>query len=167
MNIGALGSYSLLYGPCEPAPSQTFDPSYNASFMTTPAQAIACNVSLATCDSFIDTPHMDVGGQGVYSQMKFGQDASMNSYIASSICVPSHADCGVPVLMCAGLNTTVVPIAMETYDLPLALLRQACETKSCDAFTSAVNGSGGTLFQFQPSQGAAVGYLRSPNVWLN
>ena len=116
----------------------------------------------------MDAPHLNATGQyglaPIWSQWKLGADSTKTTYVSTSTCAPVSGDeskCDGLFLKCAGLNTSAPAIANESYALPLALMKQACAVKACHAIVMANDDSGGTLYNFAPSDdGQASGYFR-------
>ena len=137
---------------------------YNHSIMTLTGQGLACARQPATCDTFMDAPHLDANGVPIWSHWKLAADPAKTTYVSTSACAPVSGDeskCDGHFLKCAGLNTSAPAIAKETYDLPLSIIKQACAVKACHAIVMSNDDSGGTLYNFAPSNdGQASGYFR-------
>jgi hypothetical protein len=91
----------------------------------------------------------------------FTPNPNMTSYISNSVCevTPGSCDLGGWYLKCNGLDISKAPVKMETYDLPPNMIEQACRVKNCHFFTVKIDGSGGTLYEFAPSNTTAS-YIR-------
>ena len=140
-NLGVLGTSTVIWNNPDGGP---------AGIMTTEALKELCTApgGKPTCQSFIDAP--PPAGWDVW---QFTANPNVTSYISNSACIPEPGSCdlGGRFLKCHGLDISQAPISMETYDLPPKIIEQACRVKGCHFFTVEVDGSGGTLYEFAPS----------------
>ena len=152
---------TTVWDDCGSYPAQ---PQYDPNIMTLTGQGLACARQPATCDTFMDAPHLDANGVPIWSHWKLAADPAKTTYVSTSACAPVSGDeskCDGHFLKCAGLNTSAPAIAKETYDLPLSIIKQACAVKACHAIVMSNDDSGGTLYNFAPSNdGQASGYFR-------
>ena len=127
-------------------------PNYNASVMNEAVMTSLCAANSRDCTYFVP----DYVAATAWFAHAVPTSARVTTYVSNRSCTPVSSLC-IPgtFIRCAGFDVTDPLVAMESYDLPAAILAQICTNVGCDLFVSQNDGSGGTLYKMTRFAAAA------------